>query len=79
MIPLTLSIFNDPYEWDDVAIIAAGTGVATLVPAIGWPFSLLVLIGLLHWRISADWVPDLTVAVVASRLATIPALMLLSP
>lgn len=76
-VPLTLSLFRDQYEWRDIALIAISTGLASLVPAIGGPLSLLVMIALMHWRVSADWVPDKTAAIVASRLVCVPVLMLL--
>jgi hypothetical protein len=78
--PLVLSLFNDKYTWSDVAIVAfSSSGIASLVPTIGGPLSLLVMLLALRWRIDADWFPDLATVVLVSRLGSIPALMYFDP
>ncbi len=77
--PLLLSLFNDKYEWVDVLIVAFASGLASLLPTIGGPVSLVVMIAALRWRIDADWFPDLATVVLVSRLGSIPILMYFDP
>lgn len=77
--PLLLSLFNDKYDWADVLIVAFASGIASMLPTIGGPVSLLVMIATLRWRIDADWFPDLTTVVLVSRLGSIPVLMYFDP
>ena len=49
--------------------------VASLVPTVGGPLSLIVLAGLLYWRSgAASWV-DIAASVAVARLAMVPALI----
>lgn len=59
----------------DIAIAAVGHAPFVLVPTIGDPLSLLVLIILLRWRVSNASMFDLGVVVSASRLLVIPVLL----
>jgi hypothetical protein len=74
VVPFVLNIFNSPFRFIDVAIACLGAAVASLIPAIGGPVSLLAMIALLHWRCSASLF-DIGIAVAVARLATVPALI----
>lgn len=60
----------------DVAMASVGAALASLVPTIGGPLPLLVMLGLLCWRCTAS-IHVLAASVDLARLAMVPALMTL--
>ena len=76
IVPTALSLLEVQFDWLDVAIISVGHAAAALVPEIGGPLSLLLLIGLLKWRCRDASMFELGAAVVCTRLLLVPALML---
>lgn len=73
---LVLKVWGEEQKILDVAIAATGAALVTLVPTIGGPLSLLVMLGLLYWRCSTN-LPAIAAAVALARLAMVPALMTL--
>jgi hypothetical protein len=73
---LVLSLWGEEQKLLNVALAAVGAALVSLVPTIGDPLSLLVMLGLLYWRCSAS-VPALAASVALARLAMVPALMTL--
>jgi chromate transport protein ChrA len=73
---LVLMAWKEEQKILDVAIASVGAALVTLVPTIGGPLSLLVMLGLLYWRCSTN-LPAIAAAVALARLAMVPALMTL--
>ena len=73
---LVLALWGEEQKLLNVALASVGAALVSLVPTIGDPLSLLVMLGLLYWRCSAS-VPALAASVALARLAMVPALMTL--
>lgn len=76
VVSVVLSIWGEPQKLLDVAIASAGAALVSLVPTIGGPLSLLVMLGLLYWRCSTN-VVAIAASVALARLAMVPFLLLL--
>jgi len=77
VVPLVFAIFRTPYQFVDVAIASVGAGAASFIPSFGGIASLVVMLGVLYWRMRDSFFPDVVVAAVAARLAMVPVLLAL--
>jgi hypothetical protein len=75
VLPIVLSMFKTRFDLVDVLLASVLSAVTSLIPTIGEPLSLIVMIAVLYWRIRDDLFPDILVAVGAARLAMVPALL----
>jgi hypothetical protein len=79
VLPIGFKVFKTNFAWIDVAMASVGAGLASLIPTIGGPVSLIVMIAILYWRIGGGKVfPDIIVSVFVARLAMLPVLLLLA-
>jgi len=51
VLPLGFKVFKTNFAWIDIAMASVGAALASLIPTIGGPASLLVMIAILYWRI----------------------------
>jgi hypothetical protein len=75
VVSVVLSIWGEPQKLLDAAIASTGAALVSLVPTIGGPLSLLVMLGLLYWRCSTN-VAAIAASVALARLAMVPVLFL---
>jgi hypothetical protein len=79
VLPLGFKVFKTNFDWKDIVMASIGAAFASLIPTIGGPASLLVMIAILYWRIGGGKVfPDIIVSVAVARLAMLPILLLLA-
>ena len=48
VLPLGFKVFKTNFAWIDIAMASFGTALAPLIPTIGGPVSLLVMIAILY-------------------------------
>lgn len=78
VLPLGFKIFKTNFAWTDIAMASVGAAFASLIPTIGGPASLVIMIAILYWRIGRDKLfPDIIISVAVARLAMVPVLLLL--
>jgi hypothetical protein len=78
VLPLGL-VFKTNFDWKDIAMASIGAALASLIPTIGGPASLVIMIAILYWRIGGSKVfPDIIVSVAVARLCMVPVLLLLA-
>lgn len=73
VVHLVLMAWREEQKFLNVALAAVGAAFASLVPTVGGPLSLAVMLGLLYWRCTAS-LPALVASVAIARLAMVPAL-----
>jgi hypothetical protein len=79
VVPIGLKLFKTNFAWLDIAMASVGAALASLIPTIGGPASLVVMIAIPYWRIGGGKVfPDIIVSVFVARLAMLPVLLLLA-
>ena len=79
VLPLGFKVFKTNLAWIDIAMASVGAALASLIPTIGGPASLVVMIAILYWRIGASSLfPDIIVSVGVARLTMLPVLLLLA-
>jgi hypothetical protein len=79
VLPLAFKVFKTNFAWIDIAMASVGAALASLIPTIGGPASLVVMIAILYWRLGANCLfPDIIVSVGVARLAMLPVLLLLA-
>lgn len=78
VLPLVFSMFKTQYDWIDVILASVISAAASLIPTIGDPISMAVMVIVLYWRIGGSIFPDIIVAVGVARLAMVPALLLMN-
>jgi|HubBroStandDraft_2_1064218.scaffolds.fasta_scaffold690708_2 hypothetical protein len=79
VLPLAFKVFKTNFAWIDIVLASVGAALASLIPNIGGPASLVVMIAILYWRIGGGKIfPDIIVSVFVARLAMLPVLLLLA-
>jgi len=79
VLPIGFKVFKTNFDWIDIAMASVGAALGSLIPTIGGPASLVVMIAILYWRIDGGKVfPDIILSVLVARLATLPVLLLLA-
>jgi hypothetical protein len=79
VLPLGFKVFKTNFDWKDIAMASIGAALASLIPTIGGPASLVIMIAILYWRIGGSKVfPDIIVSVAVARLCMVPVLLLLA-
>jgi len=71
-----LRLLGSRPEIHDVAGSCVAGALASLIPTVGGPVSLLVTLGALYWRNVAE-VREIAIAVIVARLAMVPVLLVL--
>jgi len=71
-----LRIMGNREQTADIVGASVAGALASMIPTVGGPVSLLVTLGVLYWRRVAE-LRDIAIAVAVARLAMVPALLAL--
>lgn len=78
VVRIGFKIFKTRFDLPDIALMAVGAALASLIPRLGGIASLAAMIGILYWRLGKDQLfPDIVASVVVARLAMLPVLLLM--
>lgn len=75
-LPLIFRLFKTRYTMLDIVLACVPAALLTLIPTAGEALSLLAMIAVLNYRISADVFPGIVIPVMVTRLLMIPVLLL---
>jgi hypothetical protein len=79
VLPIGFKVFKTNFAWIDIVMASVGAALASLIPTIGGPVSLVAMIAILYWRIgTSSLFPDIIVSVGVARVAMLPVLLLLA-